>query len=128
VPDRSGDRRQLSFVRRWQKAIRVSDLPASARAIGWALSTWMDSEKGSCWPKHDSIADAAGTSVPTVRRGLLELERAGLIERSGRGARPRRASAAGQAHRRQFPAASAYAASSAWDRRSALGRGGLDAP
>jgi hypothetical protein len=89
VADRSGDRRQLSFVRLWQKAIRVSDLPASARGIGWALSTWMDSETGACWPKHESIAEAAGTSVPTVRRGVLELERAGLLERSGTGGRGR---------------------------------------
>jgi hypothetical protein len=46
----------------------------------------MDQE-GRCWPAHDTIAAAAGYSVPTVRRGIVALERAGLLDRELGGGR-----------------------------------------
>lgn len=87
VSDGSTEPRQLSLVRLWQKAIRVSGLPMSARTVAWALSTWMDADHGVCWPSHQSIAEAAGASVPTVRRAIAVLKKAGLLEQTGRGGR-----------------------------------------
>ena len=40
---------------------------------------------GRCWPSRETVAGAAGCSVRSVDRGLVELAAAGLIERASRG-------------------------------------------
>ncbi len=63
-----------SFRLQWQTAIGESDLPTESRLVGWALSTWMNSE-GFCWPQQSEIARRAGVSDRTVRRALRQLRK-----------------------------------------------------
>ncbi|MFN0263967.1 helix-turn-helix domain-containing protein [Tepidamorphus sp. 3E244] len=41
-------------------------------------------EKGVCWPRQRTIAADTGFSLPSVRRSLVELEKAGYISRKKR--------------------------------------------
>ncbi len=44
-----------------------------------ALASYADWETGLCWPSRQTLAEACGVSLATVKRGLTGLERCGAI-------------------------------------------------
>lgn len=73
---------------RWQVALRYSAFSPTARAVGWALSTWM-STAGVCTASLDQLAEAAGCDRATVKRSLNQLEASGWVARRRGGGRGR---------------------------------------
>lgn len=49
--------------------------------VGVAIATFAD-DKGFCYPSHKTIAKLAGVSVPSVKRGIAALVRAGVLRTS----------------------------------------------
>jgi hypothetical protein len=87
--------RPQRFVDRY-RAIARATLPATWKAVLWALLDFADAETGECWPSVETLAQTAGLK-PRATRGLLrKLEEAKLVEyvkRSKGGVRP-----SGQGH------------------------------
>jgi hypothetical protein len=76
---------KLPPVRRWQIALGRSALPPSVKAVGHALSTFMDSE-GVAYPALHGIRERSGFDKATVCRALTILEREGwIVRRRSRG-------------------------------------------
>lgn len=82
--------RPQRFVDRY-RAIAPATLPATWKAVLWALLDFADAETGECWPSVETLAQTAGLK-PRATRGLLrKLEEAKLVEyitRSKGGLRP----------------------------------------
>jgi hypothetical protein len=84
------DRPGFRFRTRWTMALRYSGLPASTRAVAWALATWFTTDGTGADPSLATLAEAAGLDPATVKRALNELERGWWITRvrgGGRGVR-----------------------------------------
>jgi len=66
---------------RWRDAIAAApqSLSANARLIAYTLANHMDKDGGSCFPSHATLAREANVAERTVRRGLVELRRAGYV-------------------------------------------------
>lgn len=64
--------------------IRDKTLSQSAKFVFTVLCTFVTVNNRGCWPSNDAVAEAAGVSVPTVKRAYAELEARGIIERSAR--------------------------------------------
>ena len=63
--------------------LRNPALPATAKALYSVLCGYVN-EDGVCWPSNQTLANALGAHVNTVRRNLDELEQAGVIHREER--------------------------------------------
>lgn len=77
-------RKQPSRVWRWRRSVANSSLPATTRAVLRALTEFMDSDGGSCFPSQREVAAAAGLCENTVSGHLARAEKAGWV-RSGPG-------------------------------------------
>lgn len=69
-----------TFLIKWRDALAASDLPPSARLVGFVLSIHMDAEGGSCFPSTRLLADETGLARNTVMGAVDELEDNGLLE------------------------------------------------
>jgi hypothetical protein len=65
-PGRFGQRR------RWEIALRYSELPGTVRAVAWAIATWLDRDMTVFRSAADLAADA-GVSRRTAQRALEDL-------------------------------------------------------
>jgi hypothetical protein len=78
-----------SAVFRWRLALRdASDLPASAKATGFALSLYLD-ESGYAFPGVRRLASDTGRNRRTVQRALRTLEEANYLRTQKGGGRER---------------------------------------
>lgn len=68
----------LSRLALWRDAIGIAELSLPAKAVGWALSTFMN-RHGVCWPSIAVIAGRAGCSRRAAVAAVAELEHAGLL-------------------------------------------------
>lgn len=69
-----------SFLIAWRDALVASEVGASARLVGFVLSTHMNGSGGSCYPGIRLLGEETRLARQTVIDGVRELERAGLIE------------------------------------------------
>jgi DNA-binding transcriptional MocR family regulator len=76
--------KQHSLRWRYEKAVRDSDLPASAKSIAWALKSRAD-EFGWCNPSLPTLAHDAGLSRSTVALHLRVLQAQGWLWRGSGG-------------------------------------------
>ena len=64
--------------------VRDNNLSVTAKYVFTVLCTFVTVNNRGCWPSNDAVAEAAGVSVPTVKRAYKELEERGVIARSTR--------------------------------------------
>lgn len=82
-----GQKSKLFPIFSWQRALRDSGLPATTKAVGWVLSTWVNDKGENAHPGEDLLARRlAPMTTRTVRTHLAALRDAGFIERYIRGA------------------------------------------
>lgn len=71
---------------KWQRAVRdESGLPPVTRHVLLTLSTYMKSDGTGAFPSQQTLADACGVSVRTVRKHLTDAIKAGWIEKVRQG-------------------------------------------
>lgn len=63
---------------------RDKELSMTAKFIFMILCTFADKDKRGCWPSNEKVAEAAGVSIPTLKRAYKELEARGVISREAR--------------------------------------------
>lgn len=68
-----------SRVWRWRRAIGASDLQATTKQVLMALSNFMDSQGGNCFPGEASLCRETSLSAGTIRRHLRIASAAGWI-------------------------------------------------
>jgi DNA-binding transcriptional MocR family regulator len=71
--------RARTFLANWRDEVRDSDLDATAKAVGLALSTRMN-RHGMCFPSKERIATDTGLSARTVDGAIDRLEQRGLLD------------------------------------------------
>ena len=62
----------------WRDAIRDSELDATAKAVAWALSTYMNG-RGEAWPSKETLAVGASKSKRAVDGAIVRIARAGYL-------------------------------------------------
>ncbi len=72
---------------RWERALRVSDLPSGARFVGLMLATFADNDGGSARPGVKKLAECCALTEPTVSGHLVKLRAAGWVARTEEGSR-----------------------------------------
>ncbi len=77
------------MTKRWTIALRYSELPVGARALAFALSTWMDADGIGAPASLRDLAAGSGLDKATVCRQLERLEASGWIRRRRGGGRGR---------------------------------------
>ena len=81
MTDRTGPAMNYFYIRLFG---RFSSLSWQARAAWVSLcffASWNETRTtGKCWPSHESLAAVLGLSKATIRRGLGELKKLGLIK------------------------------------------------
>ena len=78
------DNQDFWFAKVDADVIRDKTLSQTAKFIFTVLCTFADKEKRGCWPSNDKVAEAAGVSIPTLKRAYKELEARGVISREAR--------------------------------------------
>lgn len=63
---------------------RDKELSVMARFVFMILCTFADKENRGCWPSNETVAEAAGISLATLKRAYKELEDRGVITRETR--------------------------------------------
>lgn len=64
-------------------AIYADSLPSRAKSVYCCLKDHAD-RQGQCWPSIATIARETGLSRSTVKRAILDLERAGYLKKEQR--------------------------------------------
>jgi len=67
----------------YYREIYASELPHRAVAVYMYLKD-RSNQEGNCWPAIPTIAQELGLSRSTVKRALLDLEKAGFIKKEFR--------------------------------------------
>ena len=73
---------KMNLFRTWHevamKSIDTSNRPAlTVLAVIWR---YFNLQSGTAWPTNETMADVAGTSVSTIKRGVNDLSKAGFFE------------------------------------------------
>jgi hypothetical protein len=63
----------------WRDAIRDSTLDATAKAVAWTLSTYMNG-RGEAWPSKNTLAVGASKSKRAVDGAIVRITRAGYLD------------------------------------------------
>ena len=64
--------------------IRDKSLSATTKFVFTVLCSFVNINNRGCWPSNETVAEAAGVSVATVKRAYNELSERGIIKRSTR--------------------------------------------
>ncbi|WP_156511125.1 MULTISPECIES: helix-turn-helix domain-containing protein [Nocardia] len=71
----------------WQRILRRVQIAASAKHLGLTMSTYANADGSHIVAGVERLARVMCVSEPTVKRGLAELRRVGLVERVKQGNR-----------------------------------------
>ena len=74
----------LAFVKVPTAIQTYSSLTARDIAVYWALCSYADLNKGTCYPSYQTIAKRAGTSRSSAGRAIAKLKSLGLITAKNR--------------------------------------------